>query len=119
MVLRPDRRLMLAPAAADRDLGAGRGKQASLRHCQNSGSRVRFGDSAVAAVQLLVGERDGQDVKADDTVKVPEIGCPDAPSGRYRGRRDEAVVGADVLAGGGGPGAPRSRGARYAATRRP
>ena len=47
----------------------------------------------------LAGEGDGHDVKADDTVKVPEIGCSDAPPGGYGGRRDEPVVCPDILAG--------------------
>jgi len=68
---------------------------------QNCGFRVTCRDSAIVAVQLLAGEGDGQDVKAGDTVKVPEIGCPDAPSGRDGGSRDKPVVGADVLADGG------------------
>jgi len=58
---------------------------------------------AVSAT-LLAGEGDGQDVKAGDTVKVPEIGCSDAPSGSYGGRRDEPVVCPDVLAGSGESG---------------
>jgi hypothetical protein len=52
----------------------------------------------------LAGQGDGQDVEAGDTVKVPEIGCSDAPSGRYGGRRDEPVVRPDVLAGRGESG---------------
>jgi hypothetical protein len=47
------------------------------------------------------GEGDGKDIEARDAVEVPEVGCPDAPSGRDRGRCDEPVVRPDVLAGGG------------------
>ena len=53
---------------------------------------------------MLTSEGDGQDVEAVDTVKMPAIGCPDAPSGSYGGRRDEPVVRPDVLAGGGESG---------------
>jgi len=53
---------------------------------------------------LLAGEGDGQDVKAGDTVKVPEIGCSNAPSGSYGSRRDEPVMRPDVLSGRGEPG---------------
>lgn len=52
----------------------------------------------------LAGEGNGQDVEADDPVKVPEIGCSGAPSGRYGGRRDEPVGRSDVVAGGGESG---------------
>ncbi len=58
---------------------------------------------AVSAA-LLAGEGDGQDVKAGDTVKVPEIGCRHAPSGSYGSRRDDPVVRPDVLSGCGEPG---------------
>ena len=58
---------------------------------------------AVSAT-LLGSEGDGQDVKAGDAVKVPEIGCSDAPSGGYGGGRDEPVVRPDVLSGRGEPG---------------
>ena len=58
---------------------------------------------AVSAT-LLAGEGDGQDVKAGDTVKVPEIGCSNAPSGSYGSRRDEPVMHPDVLSGRGEPG---------------
>jgi hypothetical protein len=50
-------------------------------------------------VLLLAGEGNAQDVEADDTVKVPQIGCSDAPSSGYGCRRDEPVVRPDVLAG--------------------
>ena len=53
---------------------------------------------------LLGGEGDGQDVKAGDAVKVPEIGCSDAPSGGDGGGRDEPVVRPDVRSGRGEPG---------------
>ena len=53
---------------------------------------------------LLAGAGDGQDVKAGDTVKVPEIGCFNAPSGSYGSRRDEPVMRPDVLSGRGEPG---------------
>jgi hypothetical protein len=58
---------------------------------------------AVSAT-LLAGEGDGQDVKAGDTVKVPDIGCSNAPSGSYGSRSDEPVVRPDVLSGRGEPG---------------
>ena len=52
----------------------------------------------------IAGAGDGQDVKAGDTVKVPEIGCFNAPSGSYGSRRDEPVMRPDVLSGRGEPG---------------
>ena len=58
---------------------------------------------AVSAMPLA-GEGDGQDVKAGDTVKAPEIGCSNAPSGSYGSRRDEPVMRPDVLSGRGEPG---------------
>jgi hypothetical protein len=48
---------------------------------------------------LSAGEGNGEGVEADDTVKVPEIGCSDAPSGSNGSRRNEAVMRSDVLAG--------------------
>jgi hypothetical protein len=48
---------------------------------------------------LSASEGDSQDIEAGDTVKVPEIGCSDAPPGAYGGRRDEPVMCPDVLAG--------------------
>jgi hypothetical protein len=47
--------------------------------------------TAVSA-PLLAGVGDGQDVKAGDTVEVPEIRSSDAPSGSYGGRGDDPVV---------------------------
>jgi hypothetical protein len=49
----------------------------------------------------LPGERDRQDVKALDTLKVPGIGCSYAPSCGDGDRGDEPMVRPDVLAGGG------------------
>jgi hypothetical protein len=60
--------------------------------------------SAAVGAPLSAGEGDGQGVEAGDTVKVPEVGCSDAPSGSYGRRRDEPVVRPDVLAGGGESG---------------
>jgi len=54
---------------------------------------------AAVSAPVLAGEGDGQDVKAGDTVEVPQIGCSDAPSGSYGGRSDDPVVCPDVLAG--------------------
>jgi hypothetical protein len=48
---------------------------------------------------LSASEGDVQDVKANDAVKVPGIGCSDLPSGTYGGSGDEPVVCPDVLAG--------------------
>jgi hypothetical protein len=48
---------------------------------------------------LSASEGDVQDVKANDAVKVPGIGCSDLPSGAYGGSGDEPVVCPDVLAG--------------------
>jgi hypothetical protein len=45
----------------------------------------------------LAGEEDGQDVEANYTVKVPEIGRADPPSSSYGGRCDDPVVRPDVL----------------------
>jgi hypothetical protein len=50
----------------------------------------------VVSATLLAGEDNGQDVKARDTVKVPDIGCSNAPSGSCGSRGDEPVVCADV-----------------------
>jgi len=53
---------------------------------------------------LSAGEDDGQDVKAVDSVKVPEIGGCNAPSSGNGGRRDEPVVRPEILAGSREPG---------------
>jgi hypothetical protein len=53
--------------------------------------RLAIPPAAVSA-PVLAGEGDGQDVKAGDTVEVPQIGCSDAPSGSYGGRSDDPVV---------------------------
>jgi hypothetical protein len=45
----------------------------------------------------LADEGDRQDVKTRYTVKVPEIGCPDTPSGSNGGGCDDPVVRSDVL----------------------
>jgi hypothetical protein len=57
--------------------------------------------SSLAAVtaQALAGKGDGHNVEASDAVKMPEIGCPNAPSGSNGRRGDEPVVRPDVLAG--------------------
>jgi hypothetical protein len=49
----------------------------------------------------LAGEGDSQDVKAEDAVKVPEIGRPDTPSGSNGRRSHNPVVRPDVLPAGG------------------
>jgi hypothetical protein len=49
----------------------------------------------------LASEGDGQDVEAANMIKVPEVGCSDAPAGRYGSGRDDSVVRADVPAGSG------------------
>ena len=56
------------------------------------------------ATPLSVGEGDGQDVQADDTVEVPEVCCPDTPSGSNGGRRDDPVMRPHLLAGSGQSG---------------
>jgi hypothetical protein len=49
----------------------------------------------------LADEGDRQDVKTGYTVKVPEIGRPDTPSGSNSGGCDDPVVRSDVLPGSG------------------
>jgi hypothetical protein len=56
---------------------------------------------AAFGVPTLASEGNGQDVKADDSVKVPEIGGSDAPTDSYGGRRDEPIVRPGILTGGG------------------
>jgi hypothetical protein len=53
---------------------------------------------------LSAREGNGQDVQARHAVKVPEIGCPDAPSGSYGSRRDKPVVRPDIVASSGQSG---------------
>jgi len=54
--------------------------------------------AAVTAL-LLAGKGDGDDIKPRDTVEVPAISRPDAPSGRNGSRSDDPVVRPDVLPG--------------------
>lgn len=60
------------------------------------------GHSWVAVSGLpLADEGDGQDVKTGYTVKVPEVGRPDTPSGSNSGGCDDPIVRCDVLPGSG------------------
>lgn len=65
----------------------------------NHDRRTARRSSAAASAPLSPGEGHAHDVQAGDTVKVPEVGCPDTPSGSYGGRRDEPVMRPHILAG--------------------
>jgi hypothetical protein len=63
------------------------------------GPEIRLGGPVAGVVTPpSAREGDSQYVEADDTVKVPEIGCADAPPGADGGRGDDPVVCPDVLA---------------------
>jgi hypothetical protein len=52
-------------------------------------------------VLRLASEGNGQRVEASDVVKVPDVGCSNAPSGGYGGCSDEPVVRPYILSGNG------------------